>query len=42
MGEHKPDHDIEDAKLGASYSTFDLGEEAGDESEPNYDPFRDY
>jgi len=41
LGEHQVDHDVEDAELGVSDSSFYSGEELGDESDPDYDPSRD-
>ena len=42
MGEHHPNHDVEDAKSGTLDNNFDSGEETRDESDPDYDPSRDH
>jgi len=42
LGEQHANHDIEDAKLGASGNNFDLGEDLGGESNLDCDPSRDH
>ena len=41
LEEHQLDHDVEDVKSRVLYSSFDSSEEPMDESDPDYDPYRD-
>jgi len=40
LGKHQAVHGIEDTELSLSNSSFDSGEEPGDEFDPNYHPSR--
>ena len=42
VGEQAEDQEIDEVKSGASDSSFDLGEEPKDDSNPDYDPSRDH
>ena len=39
--EQQVDQEIDEVEFGASNSSFDSGEELEDESDPDYDPYRD-